>query len=498
MPNRNSAATLPVFTHDTADLPSIVEIRGVSAGYRFRFSPGREWLAITLLLLLIKAVFLLWDPQLRVFMGDSESYLQAAMTSWNPPDRSITYPLLVTVAVWAQSGIVLVILQSGLGVLSSLGVFWILRRSARVSMIWAALASALVALEPTQLFYERMVMAEAAGFFAFTMMLVSAIAYVESGKLRWAWGFVLAGLATVSLRMNFLPVVLGLTLLLPTLRHMFQGIASQRTWAGRTRFALDMAALIVMTAGTHFAFKHYYGNLMGCDPAYMRSEAQMRLGLVAPLVRPEHLRKAGLSPELLDRVSFPLSDPLMREAQMWMPGGLWQILEQEVGHKQALSLARKISARALQSDPFGLVRMGFSTSAGYFDSAIAKVRMADDLGSRKPSEHAREMLLAALNVDRLPETNEGAGYWFGGARWWLTLVWLLNGPLAVILLWRSRLVRTERAAMHVVALASLGLVMSHFLFSHVVSFRYLHSMPALFIVGSVMVYLASRRPQGAQ
>lgn len=450
-------------------------------------SARREWFGVLLLLVSIKMIALLLDPQLRVFMGDSESYLQAAMTTWNPPDRSITYPWLLAMAVRAQSGFALVLLQSGLGVASSLCVFWVLRRPASGGVVWAALAAGLVALEPAQLFYERMVMAESAGFLAFMVTLVSAVGYVERGKLRWASCFVLAGLAAVSLRMNFLPVVLGLTMLLPVLRYSFEGVDGQTKWRARGKFALHMAVLAVMTWGTHTTFKHYYGQVMDCEPTYMRSEGQMRLGLVAPLVRPEHLRRVGLSPDLLQRVSFPLSEAWTREAQMWMPGGLWQTLEQEVGHQRAQLLARKIAARALQSDPLGLLRMGLSTTLDYFDSTIAGTRMADDLGARLPSAHAAQMLKTGLRVDQLPQTSVGVGGWFGASRWWLTLVLLLNAPLAAILLWCGRHDGSGRAAMRVVAWATLGLVASHLLFSHIVSFRYLHPMPALFILGAVLL-----------
>lgn len=441
---------------------------------------AREWLTIILVILLLKLIIVAIDPDFRVFMGDSASYLHAALSEWNPPDRSITYPWLVSIATSAHSGLVMVLLQTALGIGSCLLSYWILRFGSSVPTLWAGLTASLIALEPAQLFYERMLMAEAAGFFMLMLMLSTGVAYVTRGGLRWLPLIAASGLAAVSLRMSLLPVVFGLTFILPILKYVIgSGVNGKRL----ANLAIHFSALIVLTWILHHGYKNHYGEVMDCEPTYMRNEGQMRLGLLVPLVRPDHLEAVGVSASLLERVTIPMSDPRNRESHMWMEGGLWSELQREVGTDQAAKVARKIAARALRSDPFGLVRMGISTTLDYFDESIAESRMLDDLGVRLPDQTSLLMFDEALRISPLPAIGVGVSGWFGGARWWLTGCLFLSAPLAVMLLWRGQTRAEGYEARVVLAFALLGLVASQFLFSHIVSFRYLHPLPALALLG---------------
>jgi hypothetical protein len=59
---------------------------------------------------------------------------------------------------------------------------------------------------------------------------------------------------------------------------------------------------------------------------------------------------------------------------------------------------------------------------------------------------------------------------------------LALAPLAVLCLLSGTRRPQQRAAALVVGFTALGLVASHFLFSHIVSFRYLHPMPVFLLV----------------
>src|SRR5579859_2874193 len=61
--------------------------------------------ALALAVLALKAVFLLLDPQLRLFMGDSGTYLASAVNGGTPFDRSFTYPLLIRASAGALDSI---------------------------------------------------------------------------------------------------------------------------------------------------------------------------------------------------------------------------------------------------------------------------------------------------------------------------------------------------------------------------------------------------------
>jgi hypothetical protein len=54
-----------------------------------------EWMLATLASIAIKLAWIALDPTLRVFLGDSASYLYSALIDAPPPDRSFVYPLLL-------------------------------------------------------------------------------------------------------------------------------------------------------------------------------------------------------------------------------------------------------------------------------------------------------------------------------------------------------------------------------------------------------------------
>jgi hypothetical protein len=456
-------------------------------------------------LLGLKCLLLLVDPHLRIFLGDSASYLHAAATDWVPPDRSFTYPWLVSVtAVASRSAFSLVMLQSLFGVASSLLLFWMLRRVAGLGR-WAAMAPAvLLAIEPSQLFYERMLMAEAAGGLAMLACIAGVVGYVHSGRLRWVPVFAFAGIATVSMRMSLLPVVLGLTALAPLLRAWLHAGSEDRgrPLVAGLRLVLHVGAVLAVTMALHSGFKQLHATLTDGPADYMRAQGQMRLGLVAPLVQPEHLARVGLPASVIDELQVPLRDHRAREAHIWSEGGLWPVLRSHAAsEEEAQMLAREVSTRALQSDPLGLLRMGLANFSDYFDPAVARHRMNDDLGVRPLDDGVIEGLerLLAHDVAAVQESRTLAFVAFESSRPWLTAVLFLLAPAALCLLAvRSRDARRGMAAVALVlGFAGLGMVASQLLFSHIVSFRYLHPMPpvllaivALLVAGGPLRVLA--------
>ena len=139
-----------------------------------------------LVLIAIKAAWLCCDAVPRLFLGDSARTLYAASHDWLPPDRSFTYPWLLRCLVmpW-QSPYALSVVQSLAGVASA-GLLWsVWRRRFGVSGWIAVLAAALFACDPAQVFYERMVMAEAFGGLALMAAFAATIEYVATLRVRW-------------------------------------------------------------------------------------------------------------------------------------------------------------------------------------------------------------------------------------------------------------------------------------------------------------------------
>jgi hypothetical protein len=440
---------------------------------------ARRGLATTLALLAtLKLAGLALDPSLRFFLGDSASYFHTAITGWIPPDRSFLYGRLIgATALPAQSAFALVALQTLFGLGSALLLYAWLAFGLRVRPGWATAAAALLAIEPAQWFYERMMMAEATGLLAFVLFFAALSLYVASGRWRWIALYALLGVLAVALRISLLAVVLPLCALAPLVRALCVREPDRgRPLVAVLRFALHLLVALACTLYAHNAYKRWYGHLANTRDDYTAHTGMFRLGLVVPLLKPEHFRNTGVSPAVLDEVTIPLSDPRAREAHLWMPGGLFDVLERHTTHPD--DVARKLSIRAARENPLGLAALGVSTTQDYFDTGIRQARLQDDLGTRALEAKMLEELRGHLRYEGvgLERADTLAPRWFAFGSPWLVFCLFALAPLALatlVLGWK--LPRRELRVL--LALASLGLVAAQVLFSHIVSFRYLHPFP---------------------
>ncbi|MEO8673909.1 MAG: hypothetical protein ABI411_21575 [Tahibacter sp.] len=439
------------------------------------------WPGLAISLILIKALLCLADPTLRFFLGDSESYLYSALTGWIPPDRSFVYGILVRLsAVYTGSLYGLLVVQSMCGVLTSL-ICARLALELGASRSIGVLLAILVCLEPAQLFYERMVMAESPGTLCLLVMFTCGFLYLKHGRWGWLPLMSLAGITTVALRMSLLPVVLGFALL-PPLLLLFQ--------RGRAHFlqaGMHVCIAILCTAGFHKGYMQLYGTVAHSDPDYLGTSGLFRLGLVSPLVKAEHLTRLGLSADLLQSVRQPLGDHRAREAQIWMDDGLIQVLKRATG-EDADRYARKIAARALQDDIPGFLGLAWATTADYFVDTQTAPRMQDDLGTRALPDEMAQSLRTQLGYEASSvhaQRNLMSRYFETSANW---LIFCLFGlaPLAVATL--VRLWHIRRTAALLLAFTAIGMVTGQLLFSHIVSFRYLHPFaPLLWMTLAVLI-----------
>jgi hypothetical protein len=414
----------------------------------------------------------------RYFLGDSATYIHAALTAVPPMDRSYTYPLLIrAIALPWGSLTPLVIFQSACGIGVALLAFAILRDAFALEKRIAAAIAVLVAIGPEQLFYERMVMAESAGLLAFALMLACGFAFVRRGRWPFLLGVAAAGALTVSFRLSLLPVVLGFAPLPPIARWIALGTPRGR---GLAVLAANLVVAIAATFGAHAFYKRWYGHELPGRPDYIAYSGYFRLGLVAPLVEPQDLDGLALPVDFLDRIKPSYRSRHTREAQIWAPEGLAVSLRNALGDFEGNRAANRIAKRALKRAPFGLVRLGVATLGDYFRAGAAR-RMEDDLGRRGPQrEFAADLATRFGDTEAISSpTRETLVYrYFRASRLWLTAC-LFGLPLIAIALaaaaWRTRL----RAPALLLAATSLGAFVAEALFSHIVSYRYLHAFPLL-------------------
>ena len=443
--------------------------------------------------MLCKFVVLMLDPHVRLFMGDSSTYLFSAMVHTTPPDRSFIYPTLIDQSAGRSGSLVsLLLMQTTFGVVTALTLYFVLHSAFGVRAWLAALAACALALEPSQLFYERMVMTETTSGLCLLVCVAVVLVYLRSGLLRWLLVCAALGTLLASLRVGMVPLVLCLAPLGPLLLAVLRGRNSVPVLGSR-RLSAHFPVALLATFLCHHEYKVWYGERTNSPPSYLQYAGIFRLGLVVPLLKPEHFAGTGVSPEILHEVGYSLADPHMREAHIWQPTGLIGVLRRQAGLKTD-QVASVLADRAIADDPLGLVRLGVSTFAEYFNAQRRSERLSSDLGFDGPLNQKTLTLLRerfnydATNMVRTPVTR----YFERGAAW---LVFCLFALLPLALLMLRMQWRLQPAPALLVALVTGGLVFGELLCSQIISFRYLHPLPMLFMLcaGIVIERLLSMR-----
>jgi hypothetical protein len=221
----------------------------------------------------------------------------------------------------------------------------------------------------------------------------------------------------------------------------------------------------------------------------------MQLGLVLPLVTPEHLARVGLPRDLAAGLQFPLADPDARMSHMWADGGFVRTLRER--QIPVEPVARSLVRLALADDPLGLIRLGVHTTADYFREERIQHALDNDLGRRVIPDDILWTLREEWNydADNLWFRATPVRSYFERGRWWLVLCLFALVPVAAAVLVR-RWATPQRAQALLLAATALGLVLSHVLFVPVAFYRYLHPLPCLVVIATVALTRRSL-PQGA-
>jgi hypothetical protein len=445
-----------------------------------RLASSVPLLWLCLILIALKGVVLWFDPTIRLYLGDSAAYLYGAMDDGRlPDDRSFTYSFLIRLLVTPfDSLLALLPWQSLAGVGIALILFTVLRRHLLVSPLAAAAAACVLAIEPAQLYYERMVLAEAPGLLAFVAFYAGAAAYLASGRAPWLPVVAAAGLLAASFRLNYLPVVLVISAALPLIR-----LADSRRPRWRILVAHLALALCTVTV-LHVGYRSWVAAVFSAPPGYIARAGFMQLGLVAPLIRPEHFERVGLPRNFAEELDHPLSDPDARMRHMWAPGGLVRELRER--QLAVEPIARELSRLALRDDPLGLVRMGIGTVGNYFTADGIEHALDNDLGRREIPQEILWTLRERWNYEAagLPTRVTAVGRYFEVGTWWLVaclfLLPLLSG-WNVMAHWHT-LARTQAL---LAGLIGVGLVLAHVLFVPVAFYRYLHPLPFFVVLNGL-------------
>src|SRR5262249_40942043 len=151
-------------------------------------------------------------------------------------------------------------------------------------------------------FYEHMVMAEAFGGMLWLGFVQLALAYLRDGRTFWLPLVALAGILSVSFRLNGTAVILLVSASLPLLRAAFDRGA--RTLSTR-RFALQLATALLCTFVLHVGYRHVVAGVAHTEPGYIGTEGLFRLGFVAPAIERKDFADTGCSADLLSKLQRP-------------------------------------------------------------------------------------------------------------------------------------------------------------------------------------------------
>jgi hypothetical protein len=124
-------------------------------------SAANAWWLFFALVIAIELLLLWLDPKLKLFMGDSGSYIRTALTGSIPRDRSYFYGYLVRwLALWPHSFTPLLVIQALAGGATAIVFVLICSRFFKMANRFSFLLGVLCALDPCQLVWERYVMTE--------------------------------------------------------------------------------------------------------------------------------------------------------------------------------------------------------------------------------------------------------------------------------------------------------------------------------------------------
>ena len=125
-----------------------------------------SWWLFCLAVLALKFLLLGLDPPPKLYLGDSLSYLETAISGWMPGQRSFVYGYVIRwTSLWTGSLTSLLILQVFLSIVIAIIVAWICRAIFDLPETLSYLFGFLCSIDPLQLAWERYVIWTCSLFF---------------------------------------------------------------------------------------------------------------------------------------------------------------------------------------------------------------------------------------------------------------------------------------------------------------------------------------------
>jgi hypothetical protein len=361
----------------------------------------KQWGIYVSVVFFIKFMVFVLDPLPKFFFGDSECYIGSALLDWIPPDRSFTYGYLIKLtAVQTGSFTSLVAIQIFTSALSAVLLAHGLRKYFAVTPAVAYAMGILCAVEPIQLLYERYVMTETIALFLFVLYILAAFHYLQNPSLRVLCLVQAIGIVLISLRVSFLPIVLLNTGLLPLLAAatLFQhpqagfsvkssekpALAGPRTLlTAGLHLALSVALVMVL----HTGYKQLFAALSEHPAGYNAASGYFLVSFWAPVVEPADFPYPELRTTVFGNLPYDLKDRMTRADQLFSDGGLVSRIEAAIPGPDGNRAALTTAFNALKRDPQSITALAVKTFLDYFDLAIIRSRIMNDLAIDQLTEY---------------------------------------------------------------------------------------------------------------
>lgn len=362
---------------------------------------------------LIKIIIFLIDPTVMFFIDDSSRYIDTAVSSYIPPDRSFLYGFLIRwVTYFGQSLRNLVVFQVFCSAASAVLLGYVLNRFLSVNRVVSCAFAVLCAVAPIQLMYERYVMTETVSLLFFALFVTSAFFYLQDSKVRSLILLSLSGVILIAFRLSFVPIVLSGAVLVPGIaffnipvRKIGEAAESRGTGKAeiRKRVFLSCIHIIIsclLTYGLHSTYKIINGRLSNKPPAYQYCDGYHLISSWAPLLTKEDFSDPGIEGYLQQYVSFSLKDRFQRMNHRWSYYGLIGYIHRMYDSKVKTNMvAYDTAMNILYRDPLGIMKLAWRSYMDYWNIKLLKRNLLGDRSIREYPDNLLEILKSNYHIN---------------------------------------------------------------------------------------------------